>query len=95
MSQYIPQHPLAHAPIVSRRVATLLALFAVVAALAVTAVLVWGGSDSPTAAKSPATEQVSGPNETLRGQAAAGSAGAQQHVPGGPNETLRGQAIQP
>jgi hypothetical protein len=94
MSQYIPQQAITHAPPISARVAKLLTVLLIMAVLVVTALLVWGGSNDPAPVKSPATQSVGGPNETLRGAAAAEATGA-KHVTGGPNETLRGQAIQP
>jgi TRAP-type C4-dicarboxylate transport system permease small subunit len=94
MSQYIPHQPLTAAPPISTRMAKLLSLLIVLAVLALAAVLVWGGSDDSTPAKSPATQSVGGPNEATRGAAAATAVGAQQPT-GGPNETLRGHAIQP
>ena len=51
-------------------------------------VLVSGGSDSATQASSPVSYSSGAPNESLRGQAAATSAGATQV--GGPDESARG-----
>jgi hypothetical protein len=64
-------------------------LLALAATAAIVLIFALGGSSTHTASQ---VRQTGGPNETLRGQAAAGAVGAQVPPPtGGPNETLRGQ----
>ncbi|MFL5780461.1 MAG: hypothetical protein ACJ760_04040 [Thermoleophilaceae bacterium] len=69
-------------------VAALLLLGAVVA---VTLVLVIGGSDNTSHTSFAPTSQVGGPNEAVRGQAAASASGSSISETGGPNESARGQ----
>jgi hypothetical protein len=89
------QHTTPHvgAPLRSTRLVWAICLFLIAVIIATTAVILISNSDDGTAS-SPASisNSVGGPNETLRGQAAASSAGA---ITGGPNETLRGQAFDP
>ena len=65
----------------------------VVAAIAVSIVLIASNGDDTSAAPATVTPstQVGGPNEALRGQAAAAASGAQSSA-SGPDETLRGHA---
>jgi hypothetical protein len=51
------------------------------------------GSSSSSADFRTAPTQTSGPDEALRGQAAASAVGATPATVGGPDETARGQAV--
>ena len=91
MSQAIPHTP---APGVLRlhwRAAV--ALLALVLVAAAVTIYVVSSGDEPASAPAVHSTSTSGPNEALRGQAAASSAGAVASPgAGGPNETLRGNA---
>jgi hypothetical protein len=84
-------HP--HTPLRSRvrsnRIVMAIGLLLVIVATALVVVLVDGGNESSSSTVTPSS-QIGGPNESLRGQSAAGAAG----VPGsgGPNEAARGNA---
>lgn len=79
----------AHIPLTVRRHTALIAALLVAVVIGIVALAVFTG-DSSSGSSTSVTQQVGGPNETLRGQAAAQSAGVPSS--GGVNETLRGQS---
>jgi hypothetical protein len=94
MSQYSHNHALQVPFSLRRRTAWLVGLVVVVAiGIAVTTIAVSGRGES-SSASSQVTREPGGPDEDLRGAAAAESAGAFRPAPetGGPNETQRGHA---
>jgi hypothetical protein len=68
------------------------ALLLLGAVIAVTLVVAIGGSDGTSSTSVAPTSQVGGPNEAVRGQAAASASGSSISETGGPNESARGQA---
>ena len=85
-----------HLGLSRRSLMWLVAVLAVAAAITITLIVAIGGDDtSSSSTSSPAPVTQSGPNEALRGTAAAGAVGAPSQVQSqtGPNETLRGQAV--
>jgi hypothetical protein len=91
MSQQIHHVPAARFEFAPRLALWLVGLL-VAAAIATSVVLIANnGNDSSTATVTPASTSISGPNESLRGQAAHSATGAQSSA-SGPNESLRGQA---
>jgi hypothetical protein len=92
MSQYVP-HPVTHVSLHSRRIMWLVTLL-VLAVVAIGTLVFVIGDDDPVSSTAPVTQQqsIGGPNESARGNAAAGSAGSVSPETGGPNETARGNA---
>jgi hypothetical protein len=68
------------------------ALLLLGAVIAVTLVVAIGGSSSTSHTSFAPAGQVGGPNEAVRGQAAASASGSSISETGGPNESARGQA---
>ena len=68
------------------------ALLLLGAVIAVALVVAIGGSGSTSQTSVAPTTQVGGPNEVVRGQAAASASGSSISETGGPNESARGQA---
>jgi hypothetical protein len=92
MSQHVQHLPSVRVGLPRRSVAWIVALVVLIGAVTATVLVATGGSDHTSRSVQPVSNSIGGPNETLRGQAAAGAAGAFQPT-GGPNETLRGQAV--
>jgi hypothetical protein len=97
MSHVHPPHHVHHLGFSRKSLMWLVAVLVVAAAIAVTLILAIGNDDTSTSStSSPTPVTQSGPNESLRGQSAAGAVGAGSGVvqsqQTGPNETLRGQA---